>query len=115
MAEEKNFENKIKKFLSAIGAWYVKYHGNAFSANGTPDLLCCINGLFMAIEVKSTHGKPSKLQLYKIDEINKAGGVAFVLYPKNFETFKKTCKAVIECNIHTQEWNVLRAALIDIN
>lgn len=115
MAEEKNFENKIKKYLDSIGAWYVKYHGNAFSANGTPDLLCCVNGVFMAIEVKASKGKPSKIQLYKIEQINKAGGVAFVLYPKDFNKFKKICEGVIACNIHTREWTVLRAVLININ
>lgn len=27
MAEEKNFENKIKKFLDEQNCWYVKYWG----------------------------------------------------------------------------------------
>lgn len=115
MAEEKNFENKIKHYLDEIGAWHLKYHGNAFSANGTPDLLICLNGVFMAVEVKATRGRPTKLQQYKINLINKAGGVAMVLYPKDFNNFKKLCEAVLNCNIHTQEWTVLKAVLSNIN
>lgn len=46
MALEKLFENKIKKYLKERGCYCVKYHGNAYSANGTPDLLACVNGYF---------------------------------------------------------------------
>ena len=42
----------------------------------------------MAIEVKAANGKPSELQLYNIEAIKKAGGIAIVLYPKDFEMFK---------------------------
>lgn len=53
MAQEKTFENKIKKYLKGKGAYYVKYHGNAYSTNGTPDILACVNGYFLGIEVKA--------------------------------------------------------------
>lgn len=55
---------------------------------GTPDLLCCIGGLFVAVEIKSEKGKPSALQTYTLSQIEKAGGVAALLYPKDFESFK---------------------------
>lgn len=88
MAAEKRFENKIKKFLDDNGCWYVKYFANGFTKSGIPDILACINGRFVAIEVKAASGKPSELQLYNIEAIKKAGGTAIVLYPKDFEMFK---------------------------
>lgn len=88
MANEKAFENKIKAFLKSKGAYFVKTHGDRFSRVGVPDILACVNGHFVAIEVKSTTGKPSELQLYHLDEIQKAGGYSFLLYPKDFENFK---------------------------
>lgn len=57
--------------------------------SGIPDLLCCVNGYFVAIEVKASKGKPSELQLWNIKKIKEAGGIAMVLYPKDFEDFKK--------------------------
>lgn len=89
MASEKNFENKIKAFLKEQGAWFIKYWaGGQFTKTGIPDILACINGYFVAIEVKGPHGKPSELQMYNIDKIREAGGYAFVLYPSAFDDFK---------------------------
>ena len=89
MASEKNFENKIKTYLKSIGAYFIKTHGDRFSKVGTPDILACVNGKFVAVEVKGEKGKPSELQLYHIEQIQKAGGYGIILYPKDFEKFKK--------------------------
>ena len=87
---EKNFENKIKKYLKDNGAWFLKYWGGGeYTKAGIPDILACINGYFVAIEVKAPNGKPSELQLYNLREIEKAGGYAFLLYPKQWEDFKE--------------------------
>ena len=88
MSSEKSFENKIKRYLKDRGCYRVKYHGNYFSENGTPDILACVNGYFLAIEVKADNGKPTELQLAKIDAIRKAGGFAYVAYPSGWEKLK---------------------------
>ena len=85
---EKQFENKIKKYLDSKGCWYVKYFANAFTRKGIPDILACVNGRFLAIEVKADRGKPSELQLYERDKIIEAGGIAMILHPNGFEAFK---------------------------
>lgn len=90
MAAEKQFENKIKDFLKEQGAWHIKYWaGSKFTKEGVPDILCCINGYFVGIEVKAQNGRASPLQLYNIQEIRNAGGFAFVLYPSGYEKFKR--------------------------
>ena len=94
MAQEKVFENKVKAFLNSIGAYYIKTHGDRFSKVGTPDILACVNGYFVAVEVKAENGKPSELQLHHIEQIKKAGGVAYILYPKDFEDFKEHMEAL---------------------
>ena len=88
MSNEKVFENKIKAFLKSKGAYFIKNHGDRFSRVGVPDIIACVNGHFVAVEVKAENGKPSELQLYHLDEIRKAAGHAFLLYPKDFENFK---------------------------
>lgn len=94
MAAEKNFENKVKKFLEEEGCYFIKTHGDRFSKIGTPDLIICCNGRFVGIELKAPNGKPSPLQEYHIEEIRKAGGLAAVLYPKDFETFKADIRRI---------------------
>lgn len=88
MAQEKNLENRVKKFLKDEGCWYLKTWGGGMQRSGIPDLLICCNGFFVGVELKAEDGKPSDLQLWNIRKINASGGVAFVLYPNEFEEFK---------------------------
>ncbi|MBO0475084.1 VRR-NUC domain-containing protein [Enterococcus ureasiticus] len=76
---EKKVEDKIKKYLDSLGAYYLKVHGSMYQPSGTPDILACINGRFIGIEVKRADGKGrgSALQKSKIKKIQDAGGVAF--------------------------------------
>lgn len=92
MAQEKTFENKVKKYLKEQGCYVVKYFGCAFTQSGIPDLLICCNGHFVAVELKATRGKTSKLQELNIEQIRKSGGKALVLYPQEFENFKLLIK-----------------------
>lgn len=88
MKAEKQFETKVKAFLNEKGCWILKTWSNGTQREGVPDLLICCKGLFIAIEVKAENGKPSKLQLWNIEQIRKAGGIAIVLYPDKFDEFK---------------------------
>lgn len=92
MGEEKNFENRVKKFLKSEGIFYVKYFANGYTQAGIPDILACHNGIFLGIEVKAEGGKLSELQKVKLREIAEAGGGAVVVFPSGFELFKKYIK-----------------------
>lgn len=89
MEAEKLYENKIKKFLESEGAWFVKFFANRMTKKGIPDILACVNGYFVGIEVKAQNGRPSALQRHHCSEIRKAGGFAFVVYPSGWEQLKK--------------------------
>lgn len=90
---EKIFERRVRKYLDSIGAWHIKVWGNAFQRSGVPDIIGCIKGKFFALEIKAEKGHPSELQLYEIRKIKESGGYARVLYPKEFESFKKEFEA----------------------
>lgn len=90
MANEKNFENKVKNFLKNNNCYYIKYWGGGeFTKAGIPDILTCCNGVFLGIEIKAPNGKPSPLQIHNIKLINKAGGIGLLLYPNDFDDFKQ--------------------------
>lgn len=77
--KEKAVENKIKKWLKDKGYWFFKVHGSIFQPSGIPDILACINGRFVAIEVKrSKGGIVSPLQKAQIAKIKENGGIAGV-------------------------------------
>lgn len=89
MASEKNFENRIKAFLKEQKCYFIKYWGGGeFTKAGVPDILCCWQGKFLGVEVKAAKGVPSPLQIHNLRQIDNAGGLAVLLYPKDFELFK---------------------------
>lgn len=95
--KEKTLENKIKKHLSANNHYFVKYHGGYFTKAGVPDLLICLNGKFVALEIKRPQGGVvSELQKIHINMINKSGGTACVIndYNKYLEFYDKVIKEV---------------------
>ena len=71
---EQGIQTRIIKALSSKGVYVVKVV--SASRNGTPDLLCCYKGRFIAIEVKRPGEKPTVLQNAKLEKIREAGGVA---------------------------------------
>ena len=78
MAAEKNFENRVKKYLDEYGCWWLKYWGGAaYTKSGVPDLLVSSDGCFLGIEVKADNGEPSLIQLYHLRKIRESGGFYF--------------------------------------
>lgn len=88
---EKNLQNKCLGWLkSQPDVWYFKVCGSATQKRGVPDIIICKNGKFVAVELKTPKGtgRESEAQKITINQINSAGGNAFVT--NDFETFKNT-------------------------
>lgn len=95
MAAEKNFENKVKKFLKDEHCWVLKYWGGAaYTKSGIPDLLVSCSGCFMGIELKAQNGRPSPLQIVSLREIDQSGGYAILLYPDDYELFQNFVQCI---------------------
>lgn len=75
-----------------------------------PDIIACVNGFMVAIEVKASNGRQSELQKLNVSRINHAGGIAVFLYPEGFAEFQGLMKGVIGCNTHTAVLNALKSA-----
>lgn len=93
---EKKVENNIKKYLDKLGAYYLKVHGSMYQPAGTPDILACVNGKFIGIEVKRPNGGTvSALQKNKLKKIELAGGVAVVARSVEDVSAMLKCRNVI--------------------
>lgn len=64
--------------MKQTGAYIIKTI--VTNRNGVPDIIACINGIFVAFEVKQPGKSATKLQEWNIDEIQKAGGKAFCVH-----------------------------------
>lgn len=87
--QETPFKEMVEKWLNQNHHWYIKYWAGArYTKEGIPDILACINGKFVGMELKGDGGRPKLLQLKKLKQIREAGGIGVLLYPEDFEYFK---------------------------
>lgn len=77
---EREITNKILKWLRDNEYYCEKIHGGGVQCSGIPDIIACIKGRFVGIEVKYGKNKASILQAYKLAQINKSGGIGLVVY-----------------------------------
>lgn len=93
---ENNITKRIKDYLKENHIWHVKFFANCFTSVGIPDVLACVKGKFVGIEVKTDKGIVSEIQKYQGREIQKSGGKWFVVRPNNFEEFKHDIEKLME-------------------
>lgn len=92
MTPEGRVKAEIKKFLMRKGVWFAGQHpppvvtgwmymplAGPFGVSGIPDFCGIYVGKPFYVEAKAPGGKPSDLQLRRIAEITKAGGIAVVV------------------------------------
>lgn len=99
---EKKFEESLKNWLeqqgilpwgteveSASGYWNKRWGGSQYIKAGLPDMQIVVGPYCIEAELKGPSGRPSELQKQKLRQVNRSGGIGFVLYPKDFEAFKR--------------------------
>lgn len=57
----------------ALGFWVTKFHGNAYSMSGVPDVLMVKDGRAFWLECKRPGEEPTKIQLHRMRELASAG------------------------------------------
>lgn len=78
MVKEQNIQTSIMNYISSIGGLPIKFNNMGIYAKaGVSDILACIKGRFVAIEVKRPGNKPTAVQLQFIEAVNSIGGLAF--------------------------------------
>ena len=106
MMTEKAFKEKLKAWLESegiyplgtpenemtvppCGYWEKRWGGGKYVKAGLPDMHIVVNGVSIEAELKVPPNKPSALQIQKINQVDNAQCIGLVLYPKDFENFKK--------------------------
>lgn len=77
---ESDITKSILKYLKTLPhCFFWKEHGGIYGTSGIPDIIVCIDGRFIALEVKTQKGKTTPLQNAVIKKIHSSGGFAFVV------------------------------------
>lgn len=82
---EKTFQMRVNRDLKKLkNTWFYKASDRV--KNGIPDIIACVSGHFVALELKRGEGfKATPLQEYTLEQIRKADGKACVCYPENWD------------------------------
>ena len=83
---EAKFKRQVIKDLNLLENtyWFVK---EAKSIRGIPDIICCINGRFVALELKRNRAEGAKntgriaLQKHNLNRIRECSGEGFIVWP----------------------------------
>lgn len=78
-ADEAKLLSEVKWLLDMCFPYVWYNREDAKTVSGVPDILACVQGHFVAFELKDNIGKASAPQLAKIDCIVRSGGTAIVV------------------------------------
>ena len=93
-------ESKVKisvvKILKQHNVYYFFPATHGYGRSGVPDIICCVNGKFIAIECKAGDNKPTALQELEISRIRAAKGIAAVINEDNIDLVEQILKEHIK-------------------
>lgn len=77
---EKKLQDKAIEYLRANKIYYINQFGNGWASKGAPDLIVCINGRFVAFELKvGSNNMQDDQKIHKI-RIERSGGLHYAPY-----------------------------------
>ena len=80
MAREKKLQDKAISYLKDRGIYYLNLYGDGRSGKGKPDIIACINGRFVAFELKvGTNDMQDDQKLHKL-RIERSKGLHYTPY-----------------------------------
>ena len=80
---EGRVKDKITKLLKSYNVYYFFPVTGGYGVSGIPDIVCCHNGRFIAIECKAGKNKTTALQDRQLEMIRQSGGIALVINEEN--------------------------------
>ena len=95
MTPEAKVKAKVVKILKAHGVYYFYPVTGGFGRSGVPDVVCCRNGHFLAIECKAGKNKPTPLQEAEMQKIRDAGGTTMVINETNIDELQFYLEVIV--------------------
>jgi len=88
MTPEAKVKASVVKLLKKHEVYYFFPATHGFGRSGVPDIICCMNGIFVAIECKAGKGKTTALQDRELKRIKENKGIAFVVNEDNIHVLE---------------------------
>lgn len=94
MAREKLLQDKCLTLLRGEGIYCLNLYGDGRSGKGKPDIIACIDGKFIAIELKVGNNDLRPDQLIHKRRIERSGGAHFTI--RSVDELKTAIRSVRE-------------------
>ena len=92
---EKKVKNAVEKLLNKYGAYYFFAFMGGYGRAGIPDIICCVDGRFIAVECKAGKNKTTEIQDRNLIAIKKNGGIAVVVNENNLDELKEMLHGMV--------------------
>lgn len=90
---EKRLQDKAIRYLKDRGIYHLNLYGDGWSGKGKPDIIACINGKFVAFELKVGANDMQADQVIHKRRIERSGGLHYS--PYSLEEFIKIVEGLI--------------------
>jgi Holliday junction resolvase len=97
MTPEAKVKASVVKLLKKYEVYYFFPATHGFGRSGVPDIICCLEGNFLAIECKAGNNKPTALQEREMQRIRNANGDAFLINEDNI--------AMLEAHLQGEDYD----------
>ena len=99
---EAKVKSKVVALLKAVEAYYFFPATHGYGRSGVPDIVACVNGLFIGIECKAGKNTTTPLQDRELAAIRAAGGVSMVVNESNVQELATILKEMTNGDIETK-------------
>ena len=93
-AKARDWVKKRIKDRYGKDCWCLTTHQGPYGQKGVPDLIYCIHGLFVAIEMKSEVGEATAIQMVELRKIQKANGISCIIHGKDDVMLQRLFNAI---------------------
>ena len=90
---EKQLQDKAIRYLRERGIYYLNLYGDGMSGKGKPDIIACINGRFVAFELKVGENDLQDDQKIHRVRIRRSNGLHYS--PYTIEEFKNIVEVLL--------------------
>ena len=80
MSLEKDLQKKVIDYLKSKNIYHINIYGSGYTAKGAPDLIACVNGKFVAFELKVGSNTMQPDQIIHKRRIERSQGLHFTPY-----------------------------------
>jgi hypothetical protein len=105
---EKKVKDRVKALLKKHDVYMFNPVTSGFGTSGVPDIVACIKGKFIGIEVKAGDNKPTALQEKNLADIARVGGFAVVVNENGLDHLDRLLETLVK------EQVVLAGAVFDL-